>query len=69
MSLAVLMADSLIQARTENKVSINSLAKKLHTDTKQLWRLEKKKVNCHINTYEKYANALGYTVKVVLEKL
>lgn len=69
MSFKSIVSISLTKLRKENNRSANSLAKQLSTDTKQIWRLENNKVNCRIDTIEKYAAAIGFIPVITFEKI
>ena len=69
MTLRENVSEALVKLRKSNNRSAHSMAKALHTDIKQIWRLENKKANYRLESIERYAAALGCSVKLQFEKL
>lgn len=66
--LAVIILQELIKIRKIQKKSHFTMADKMGTQAKQIWRLEQLKIEPRINSLERYAAALGYTIKFNLEQ-
>lgn len=62
------LAKDFSDIRKQNKDTLNNVAFKMGTNSKQIWRLEKGKVDPHLSTIERFANALGYGIQIVFVK-
>ena len=60
--------EQLVVIRKEEKISIMTLAKRMHTSHSHAWRMDKGKTTPLYTTVARYAQALGYKLTLHLEK-